>query len=76
MTHSDVFLPVTVHHCEMPNTWFGPYAFLYSVVKGFKEVNSPYVMIHVDPKCPFKTLQSIISANISQKTQFFKVRVK
>lgn len=33
-------------------------------------------MGHVDSKCPFKTLQSIISANISQKTQFSKVRVR
>lgn len=31
-------------------------------------------MGHVDPKCPSKTLKSIISENISQKTQFSKVR--
>lgn len=33
-------------------------------------------MDHVDPKCPSKTPQSIISENISQKTQFSKAGVR
>lgn len=75
MTPSAVFLPSTAHHCEMPQC-FSPHTFLYSLVEGFKEVNSRCVMGHVGPKCPSKTLESIISANIYQKTQFPKVGVR